>query len=131
MRYNRLISLVGAYCGGEIGDVIVGGIFDVPGKTIYNKLVHFRTKSDDLRQFLLNEPQGRPQRNVNLLLPAYNPRADISLLIIESIEYAHISGLNTIYTITAHLETRIISIIKPQSTITLDTAAGLITAIAN
>lgn len=73
MRYNRLISLVGAHCGGEMGDVIVGGVLDVPGKTMYDKLVHFRDRRDDLRQLLLNKPRGRPQRNVNLLLPACDP----------------------------------------------------------
>ncbi|KAM0491831.1 hypothetical protein ACHAP8_010335 [Fusarium lateritium] len=131
MRYNRLISLVGAHCGGEMGDVIVGGVLDVPGKTMYDKLVHFRDRSDDLRQLLLNEPRGRPQRNVNLLLPACDPRADVGLLIMESMEYAHMSGSNTICTVTALLETGMISMIEPQSTVTLDTAAGLVTAVAD
>lgn len=56
-----------------MGDVIVGGVLDVPGKTMYDKLVHFRDRRDDLRQLLLNKPRGRPQRNVNLLLPACDP----------------------------------------------------------
>src|SRR6478735_10645422 len=98
MRFNRLISVVGVHCGGEMGDVIVGGVLDVPGKTMYEKLVHFSTKADELRQLLLNEPRGRPQRNVNLLLPACDPRADVGLLIMESMEYAHMSGSNTICT---------------------------------
>lgn len=131
MKFNRLISVVGVHCGGEMGDVIVGGVLDVPGKTMYEKLVHFSTKADKLRQLLLNEPRGRPQRNVNLLLPACDPRADVSLLIIESMEYAHISSSNTIYTVTALLETGMVPIIEPQSTVTLDIAAGLVTAVAD
>ncbi|KAJ3501733.1 hypothetical protein NM208_g16878 [Fusarium decemcellulare] len=78
------------------------------GKTMYDKLVHFFTKEDDLRLLLLNEPRGRPQRNVNLVLPACDPRADVGFLIMESEEYAHMSGSNTICTVTALLETGMI-----------------------
>ncbi|KAF4956244.1 hypothetical protein FSARC_11643 [Fusarium sarcochroum] len=131
MRFNRLISIVGVHCGGEMGDVIVGGVLDVPGKTMYDKLVHFFTKADELRLLLLNEPRGRPQRNINLLLPACDPRADVGLLIMESDEYAHMSGSNTICTVTALLETGMIPMKEPQSTVALDTAAGLVTAVAD
>ncbi|KAJ4268999.1 hypothetical protein NW762_003071 [Fusarium torreyae] len=131
MRFNRLISIVGVHCGGEMGDVIVGGVLDVPGKTMYDKLVHFFTKTDELRQLLLNEPRGRPQRNVNLLLPACDPQADVGLLIMESDEYAHMSGSNTICTVTALLETGMVTMREPQSTVVLDTAAGLVTAVAD
>lgn len=49
----------------------------------------------------------------------------------ESMEYAHMSGSNTICTVTALLETGMIPMIEPQSTVTLDTAAGLVTAVAD
>jgi proline racemase len=130
MRYSRLISIVNCHCGGEMGDVIIGGVLDVPAsfgvKTFYDKLTYFSTKQDNLRMLLLNEPRGRPQKNVNLILPACDPRADAGFLIMESTEDAPMSGSNTICTATVLLETGMVKMQEPLTTFNLDTAAGLV-----
>ena len=76
MRSLRTISVVGCHAEGEVGDVIVGGVLDVPGKTMYEKLEHFLTQKDELRHLVLNEPRGRASMNTNLVLPPCNPEAD-------------------------------------------------------
>ncbi|KAK9416946.1 putative Proline racemase [Seiridium unicorne] len=135
MRYSRMISLVNCHCGGEMGDVIVGGVLDVPASvpiaTFYDKLKYFSTKEEDLRLLLLNEPRGRPQRNVNLILPACDPHADVGFLIMESTEYAPMSGSNAICTATVLLETGMIRMQEPVTKLALDTAAGLVTITAD
>lgn len=127
---NRAVHIVSVHSAGEIGDVIVGGVLDVPGKTMFDKMMYFWTKSDGLRQMLLNEPRGRPSRNVNLVLPPCDPRADAGFLIMESEEYAPMSGSNTICTTTALLETGMIKMVEPVTTLNLDTAAGLVAVTA-
>ncbi|KAI8712480.1 hypothetical protein NCS52_01346300 [Fusarium sp. LHS14.1] len=127
MRTLRYISIVGCHAEGEVGDVIVGGVRDVPGKTMYEKLVHCRDKEDSLRQLILNEPRGRSSMNTNLLLPPTDPRADAGLLIMESTEYAHMSGSNAMCTATVLLETGMVPMKEPVSELALDTAAGLVT----
>ncbi|RSL90917.1 hypothetical protein CEP51_000504 [Fusarium floridanum] len=127
MRTLRYISIVGCHAEGEVGDVIVGGVRDVPGKTMYEKLVHCRDKEDSLRQLILNEPRGRSSMNTNLLLPPTDPRADAGLLIMESTEYAHMSGSNAICTATVLLETGMVPMKEPVTELALDTAAGLVT----
>ncbi|KAI8652482.1 hypothetical protein NCS57_01312200 [Fusarium keratoplasticum] len=127
MRTLRYISIVGCHAEGEVGDVIVGGVRDVPGKTMYEKLVHCRDKEDSLRQLILNEPRGRSSMNTNLLLPPTDPRADAGLLIMESTEYAHMSGSNAMCTATVLLETGMIPMKEPVTELALDTAAGLVT----
>ncbi|KAM3451628.1 hypothetical protein MY3296_005153 [Beauveria thailandica] len=126
MRSLRTISVVGCHSEGEVGDVIVGGVLDVPGKTMYEKLEHFLTKKDDLRQLLLNEPRGRSSMNTNLVLPPCDPRADAGFLIMESDEYAPMSGSNAICTTTVLLETGMLPIKEPITRLNLDTAAGLV-----
>ncbi|KAH7121558.1 proline racemase [Dactylonectria macrodidyma] len=126
MKSRRTISIVGCHAEGEVGDVIIGGVLNVPGKTMYDKLVHFLTKGDDLRSLLLNEPRGRSSMNTNLVLPPCDPRADAGFLIMESEEYAHMSGSNTICTTTVLLETGMIPMKEPITNINLDTAAGLV-----
>ncbi|KAF4985360.1 hypothetical protein FDECE_16614 [Fusarium decemcellulare] len=127
MRSLRTISVVGCHAEGEAGDVIIGGVLDVPGKkTMYEKLVHFRDNDDGIRQLLLNEPRGKPTLHTNLVLPPCDPRADAGFLIMESEEYAHMSGSNTICTVTVLLETGMVPMKEPITKLNLDTAAGLV-----
>ncbi|GMF79789.1 unnamed protein product [Aspergillus oryzae] len=130
MPFSRSLTVVGCHSEGEVGDVITGGVLDVPGKTMYEKLAHISTKYDHLRQFLLNEPRGRSSMNTNLLLPPCDPRADAGFLIMESEEYAPMSGSNLICTTTVLLETGMIPMKEPVTELALDTAAGLVTVTA-
>jgi len=126
MRFERMINVVGVHVGGELNEVITGGVLDVPGKTIFEKMKHLETKADDLRQFLLNEPRGRVSQCVNLVLPATHPDADIGFVIMEAEYYVPMSGSNTICTVTALLETGMIKMQEPVTTFTLEAPAGLV-----
>ncbi|KAJ9324404.1 hypothetical protein DTO027B5_4255 [Paecilomyces variotii] len=91
---------------------------------MYEKLVYFRDKADDIRQLVLNEPRGRPAMCTNLVLPPCNPKADAGFLIMESEEYPPMSGGNTICTATVLLETGMVPMKEPITEMLLDTAAG-------
>jgi proline racemase len=121
-----MINVVGVHVGGELNEVIVGGVLDVPGRTVFEKMKHLETKADDLRQFLLNEPRGRVSQCVNLVLPATHPEADIGFVIMESEYYVPMSGSNTICTVTALLETGMLKMQEPVTTFTLEAPAGLV-----
>ncbi|KAH8806167.1 proline racemase [Xylogone sp. PMI_703] len=127
MRFKRSITVVGCHAEGEVGDVITGGVLDAPGcSTMYDKLVYFRDKADDIRQLILNEPRGRSSMNLNLVLPPCNPNADAGFLIMESEEYPPMSGSNIICTSTVLLETGMLPMREPITKINLDTPAGLV-----
>ncbi|KAJ8109633.1 hypothetical protein OPT61_g7316 [Boeremia exigua] len=127
MHFSRKIDVVGVHAEGEVGDVIVGGVLDVPGTTMYDKMIHMWEKNDGIRQLLLNEPRGRVSMSTNLILPPCNPRADAGLIIMETEEYVPMSGSNTICTVTALLETGMVKMVEPVTEVSLDTAAGLVT----
>ena len=42
-----------------MNEVITGGVLDVPGKTMFEKMHWLETNGDDLRKFLLFEPRGK------------------------------------------------------------------------
>ncbi|KAJ5246530.1 hypothetical protein N7468_001513 [Penicillium chermesinum] len=126
MPFSRSLTVIGCHCEGEVGDVITGGVLDVPGKTMFEKLQYMSTQKDDLRQLLLNEPRGRASINTNLVLPPCDPSADAGFLIMESEEYPPMSGSNTICTATVLLETGMVPMKEPVTHLALDTAAGLI-----
>lgn len=127
MHFSRKLDVVGVHAEGEVGDVIVGGVLDVPGATMYDKMIHMWEKNDSVRQILLNEPRGRVSMCTNLILPPCNPKADAGLIIMESEEYVPMSGSNMICTVTALLETGMVKMVEPVTELSLDTAAGLVT----
>ncbi len=58
MRWKRAVTVVGVHAEGEYGKVVTGGIVDVPGKTMFDKMRYLRDHDDGLRKFLLFEPRG-------------------------------------------------------------------------
>jgi proline racemase len=126
MRLSRLISAVDAHAGGEPGRVIIGGVLDVPGSSMFEKMTHLRDKADWLRKLMLREPRGYPALCCNLVLPSTHPEADAGFVIMEQAEYPPMSGSNTICTVTVLLETGILPAVEPITELALETPAGLI-----
>lgn len=126
MRFSRLIQVVDAHAGGEPGRVIVGGVLDVPGATMFDKMAHLRANADDLRRRVLREPRGYPAMCANLVLPPTDPAADAGYVIMEQVEYPGMSGTNTICVVTVLLETGMVPMREPVTELTLEAPAGLI-----
>jgi len=126
MRFSRLIQVVDAHAGGEPGRVIVGGVLDVPGVTMFDKMAHLRANADDLRLRLLREPRGYPATCANLVLPPTDPAADAGYVIMEQVEYPGMSGTNTMCVVTVLLETGMLPMREPVTELTLEAPAGLI-----
>lgn len=78
MPATRIFNTVGVHAAGEVCDVVVGGVLDIPAKNMYEKMLHFWEKEDHLRQLLLNEPRGCSAMCHNIILPPCNPEADAS-----------------------------------------------------
>jgi len=57
---------------GEVGDVVVGGVANLPGQSVWEQS-RFIASDNSLRQFLLNEPRGGVFRHYNLLVPPKDP----------------------------------------------------------
>ena len=90
-----MIHAVDLHACGEPGRVIVGGVIDVPGTTMFDKMQYLATKEDSLRKQMLREPRGYPAANCNLVLPSSHPDADFGFVIMEQVEYPPMSGSNT------------------------------------
>jgi proline racemase len=97
MRAVRTITVVGCHAGGEIGNVVVGGVLPPPGATVFDQMRHLQQHGDGLRKLLLREPRGSVACHANLVVPARS-RADAGFIIMEPTEYPPMSGSNTICT---------------------------------
>lgn len=130
MRSKRIISIVGCHAEGEVGDVIIGGVLDVPAKTMHDKLLYYMAEKDDLRRLLLHEPRGRLEMSVNIVVPPCRPDADAGFLVMAPGDWVPMSGSNCVCTTTVLLETGIVPMKEPMTEVRLDTAAGLVVAAA-
>ncbi|SIS70304.1 proline racemase family protein [Paracoccus saliphilus] len=128
MRWSRMLQTVDVHCAGEIGRVITGGVLNVPGVTMTAKLHHLNHVDDSLRRFLCSEPRAAPAGSFCLLVPATVPEADMGLIILQPDQAHAMSGSNAMCAATAVLETGMVPMIEPETVITFDTAAGLVSA---
>ncbi|GGF75325.1 proline racemase family protein [Mameliella alba] len=131
MRWTRTLQTVDVHCAGEIGRVITGGVLNVPGSAMAEKLLHLNTVDDSLRRFLCSEPRSGPAGSFCLLTPACDPAADVGLIILQPDQAHAMSGSNAMCATTAMLETGMIPMIEPETVVTFDTAAGLVRAVAS
>jgi proline racemase len=126
MRLSSMVSAIDLHAAGEPGRVIVGGVLDVPGATVFEKRCHFETHADALRKRMLREPRGYPAANCNVIVPPTHPSADAGFVIMEQVEYPPMSGSNTICVVTALLETGILTAREPITELVLEAPAGLV-----
>lgn len=125
MRTSKVIHVVSCHCGGEVGDVIVGGVAPPPGATLWEQS-RFIARDDALRRFVLNEPRGGVFRHVNLLVPPKQPGAAMGWIIMEPADTPPMSGSNAICVATVLLDTGIVPMQEPETRMVLEAPGGLV-----
>ena len=128
MRARRSITVVGCHAGGEIGNVIVGGVLPPTGSTVFEQMQTLRDEGDGLRRLLLREPRGSVACHANLVVPATRDDCDAGFIIMEPTEYPAMSGSNTICTVTVLLETGMIAMQEPETVVRLEAPGGVVEA---
>ncbi|CAE6795941.1 proline racemase family protein [Paraburkholderia sp. SEWSISQ10-3 4] len=128
MRWKKTLQIVGVHCEGEIGKIITGGVVDIPGKTMLDKMNHINEVDDSLRKLVIFEPRGCLQMSVNILLPPTRPEAHAGFIVMQADKAHPMSGSNAICVVTALLEMGMVPMQEPETTVVLDTPAGLVTA---
>ena len=73
MRVIEVINAVDLHADRESGRVIVGGVLDVLGASMFEKMQYLRTHRDHVRKRMLSEPRGYPAANCNVILPPTRP----------------------------------------------------------
>jgi proline racemase len=126
MRLSGLITAVDAHAGGEPGRVIIGGVLDVAGGSMFEKRLHLEQHADWLRRRMLREPRGYPGLCCNVILPPTRAEADAGFVIMEQTDYPPMSGSNTICVATVLLETGMVPLREPLTELVLEAPAGLI-----
>ena len=125
MRTRTAITVVGCHAGGEIGNVVVGGYLPPPGATVFEQMQAL-ARDDSLRKLLLREPRGSVAAHANLIVRSNRPDCDAGFIIMEPAEYPPMSGSNTICVATVLLETGMVRMREPETTLRLEAPAGVV-----
>ncbi|MEU6420060.1 proline racemase family protein [Streptomyces spiralis] len=128
MRSVRTISAVDSHTEGMPTRVVTGGVGPIPGATMAERRRHAVENLDELRRFLVDEPRGHAAMSGAILQPPTRPDADWGVLYIEVSGFLPMCGHGTIGVATVLVETGMVPVTEPETTVRLDTPAGLVEA---
>lgn len=128
MRTTRVLHAVDCHAEGLPVRVVTGGVGVLPGATMEERRRLFVQSQDDLRTLLMCEPRGHGSMSGSILQPPTRTDADWGVLFIEVTGALPMCGAGTIGTATVLVETGMVTVTEPVTTIRLDTPAGLVVA---
>lgn len=128
MRSIRTLHAVDSHTEGMPTRVIVGGVGVIPGDTMARRRVNFMRDMDDLRTLLMFEPRGHNAMSGAILQPPTRPDCDWGVVYIEVSGCLPMCGHGTIGVATVLVETGMVPVVEPVTTIRLDTPAGVVVA---
>ncbi|NHC14754.1 proline racemase family protein [Motilibacter deserti] len=128
MRSKLVLHAVDSHTEGMPTRVITGGVGTLPGETMMERKLLFERDRDGLRTLLMYEPRGHSAMSGAILQPPTRPDADYGVLFIEVSGLLPMCGHGTIGVATVLVETGMVPVQEPVTTVRLDTPAGLVTA---
>lgn len=128
MRSSRCFHAVDSHTEGMPTRVVTGGVGAIPGATMSERRRRFLADLDHLRTLLMYEPRGHAAMSGAILQPPIRPDADWGVLFIEVSGCLPMCGHGTIGVATVLVETGMVAVAEPTTTIRLDTPAGLVVA---
>ncbi|MCX5386261.1 proline racemase family protein [Streptomyces sp. NBC_00083] len=126
MRTRHVYHAVDSHTEGMPTRVITGGIGVVPGATMAERRRYFMEHLDHIRTLLMYEPRGHAAMSGAILQPPTRPDADYGVLYIEVSGLLPMCGHGTIGVATVLVETGMVPVAEPVTTVRLDTPAGLV-----
>ncbi|MGQ9478130.1 MAG: proline racemase family protein [Candidatus Bipolaricaulia bacterium] len=122
------VLAVEAHAAGEPLRVIFSGYPDLPGETILARRRYVKENLDHLRKALLWEPRGHADMYGCLIVPPTSLEADLGVIFMHNEGYSTMCGHGIIALTTVVLEMGLLQADEPETTVKIDTPAGLVTA---
>ncbi|CAL9568702.1 MULTISPECIES: proline racemase family protein [unclassified Streptomyces] len=126
MRTRHVYHAVDSHTEGMPTRVITGGVGVLPGATMAERRRHLIEEMDHVRTLLMYEPRGHSAMSGAILQPPTRPDADYGVLFIEVSGALPMCGHGTIGVATVLVETGMVPVTEPVTTVRLDTPAGLV-----
>ncbi len=124
------ITCIDAHTEGEPFRVVAAGFPTLEGNTILDKRRFAKANFDHLRTSLMWEPRGHADMYGCLITEAVSPDADFGILFMHNEGFSTMCGHGIIGIATVAIETKMVPASPPETTLRIDTPAGLVTAVA-
>jgi trans-L-3-hydroxyproline dehydratase len=122
------ITAIDAHTGGEPFRVITGGFPELSGGNILERRRWVKEHHDRLRTALMWEPRGHADMYGCILTPPVSPEADFGILFMHNEGYSTMCGHGIIAITKVVLETGLLPMKAPETTVHIDSPAGLVSA---
>lgn len=125
---GRVIFVIDTHTLGNPTRVIVGGLPNIPGRSIREKMLYMKNNLDHLVSGVIWEPRGHDDMGAAIIVPPSTDEADIGVIFRGALDYLAMCGHMTIGVVTALIETGMVNHKEPETTLRLETPAGIVTA---
>ncbi|MDD3403814.1 MAG: proline racemase family protein [Hespellia sp.] len=126
MKERRSFKTVETHTLGQPTRNVISGFEHVPGSTMAEKFTYMKENEDWFRKLLTYEPRGSEIMSGTLITEPCTEGTDVGVLYFEASCWMPMCGHDTIGLTVALIETGMVKVKEPVTTIKLDTAAGVV-----
>ena len=127
MKSVRTIFAIDSHTMGEPLRLVVGGFPNLIGDSITEKRTYFQEHYDYLRKAIMQEPRGHKDMFGAILTPPTMKEADVGVIFMHGEGFHNMCGHGTIAVNTILVETGMVEVTEPVTTIKMEAPAGLVT----
>ncbi len=127
-RHPETIQTLDSHTAGEPTRLVIGGIPDIPGKSMAAKRLFFRNHLDDIRRLLNQEPRGNADLLTAVLTEPASTDCAFGLIYMDAKRYPYLCGHATIGAVANLIETGVIAANSREITVNVDTPSGVMPA---
>ncbi len=120
------IYVIDTHTAGEPTRIWITALIGAPGNTMRERAMWLQQERDDLRRFLVQEPRGHRGMSGAIVCTPLDSAAQVGVVYMDNYRYMPMCGHATIGVITALVETGYILNMARETSILLDTPAGLV-----
>jgi len=128
LKVAKMITAIDSHTMGEPTRIVTGGIPKLKGKTMAEKKQFLIDELDHIRTAIMNEPRGHKDMFGSIITQPCNEDADFGIIFMDGGGYLNMCGHGSIGAVTAAIETGMVEVVEPITTVVMDTPAGLVTA---
>ncbi len=126
MKFSKSIHAIDSHTMGEPTRVVIGGVPNIPGKTMPEKKEYLEKNLDYVRTAIMHEPRGHNDMFGSIITQPTTDEADLGIIFMDGGGYLNMCGHGSIGAATVAVETGMVPMVEPVTELTLESPAGLI-----
>lgn len=126
LGYQYELKTIDSHTMGEYTRIVYDGIPELKGATMMEKKEYFMENYDFLRTSLMLEPRGHRDMFGALLVEPVHKEADFGVIFLDSGGCLNMCGHGSIGVASMVVETGLVAVCEPYTTVVLDTPSGII-----